>query len=72
MTDKGQNKQNKAVLILIRVKKTAFYNLTARHSFQGKLHVLYLIFFFFFQILCDEYYKPSSLFLPFYLSSAYI
>lgn len=48
MADKEQNKQNKVLLILVRVKKkktTAFYDLTGRHCFQGKLHVLYLIFF---------------------------
>lgn len=73
MTDRGQNKQNKAVLILVRVIKTAFYNLTARLSFQGKLHGLYLWWWlFFFLKFCVISLQSSSLCLPLYLSSVYI
>lgn len=64
MTDRGQNKQNKAVLILVRVIKTAFYNLTARLSFQGKLHGLYLWWwlFFFSNFVWSVYSPPVSAF----------
>lgn len=58
MTDKEQNKQNEVLLIFVRVKNPAFYDLTARHCFQGKLYVLYLIFF---HLLCDQNYSlPMS------------